>query len=238
MFSHMAYICHFVFYVLPRASYVYIRCGFLPSVVWRFSNIFFQFFRCRNLALNRVFFYFLVVGMFLYLGGGWMPHVCAPPVCLYTPICSYTPHIFVCPQGCTHPPWAPMLSVLLHGFGALYVVGGLFFCFMSIGAHHPYLGVPPPYYPPHSFVGYLCIVILRLSVLMWGPFPSIEGFGGCFPHHLGRFGGHISSLLFTCSFLYIFCSTLCLMSRQRLRLLLLQLLWYLLACHQCQWLLP
>ena len=40
MFSHMACICHFVFYVLPRASYGYMQCGFIPSAVWRFSNIF------------------------------------------------------------------------------------------------------------------------------------------------------------------------------------------------------
>ena len=48
----------FCFYALPRASCGYIWCGFIPSAVWRFSNIFFQLFRCRNLALNRVFSHF------------------------------------------------------------------------------------------------------------------------------------------------------------------------------------
>ena len=43
------------------------------------SLIFFQLFRWRNLALNRVYSYFLVAGMFLYLGGVWMPpHLYAP----------------------------------------------------------------------------------------------------------------------------------------------------------------
>ena len=41
MSFHMAYICHFLnFHALPRASYGYIQCGFIPSVVWRFSKNF------------------------------------------------------------------------------------------------------------------------------------------------------------------------------------------------------
>ena len=115
------------------------------------------------------------------------PHVCAPPVCLYAPIHLYAP---ICPQGCTHPPWAPMLSVLLHGFGALYVVGGLFFCLMCIGAHHPYLGVPPPYYPPTL----LCWLPVHCysqgyQFLCGGLSPSIEGFGGVSPITWGGLGG-------------------------------------------------
>ena len=42
-----------IFYVLPRASYGYIQCEFIPSAVWRFSNKFFSSFRCRKLALTR-----------------------------------------------------------------------------------------------------------------------------------------------------------------------------------------
>ena len=131
MFSHMACICHFVFfYILPRASYVYIQphqFGFIPSAVWRFFNIFFQLFRCRNLALNRVSSYFLVVGMFLYLGGVvGCPHICMPPVCSYGPLYVCTPpvHLYA-PRG-VHTPHGPPCSLLLHSFGALHVVGGLF----------------------------------------------------------------------------------------------------------------
>ena len=101
MFSHMACICHFVFYALPRASYGYIQCGFIPSVVWRFSNIFFQLFRCRNLALNRVFSYFLVAGMFCYT---WQ--MSGHPLHSYAPIHSYTPKgvhtpILLCASVCS-----------------------------------------------------------------------------------------------------------------------------------------
>ena len=39
-FSHMVCIWHFIFYVMPRTSYGYIQCGFIPCVVWRFSNYF------------------------------------------------------------------------------------------------------------------------------------------------------------------------------------------------------
>ena len=37
----MTCICQlFIFYALPRASYVYIQYGFIPSVVWRFYSNF------------------------------------------------------------------------------------------------------------------------------------------------------------------------------------------------------
>ena len=83
------------------------------------SLIFFQLFRCRNLALNRDFSYFSVAGMFLYLGR-----------CLDTPMFVH-PHTFICPhmsgcpQGCTHPHMPPYSSVHLHGFGAFACCRGL-----------------------------------------------------------------------------------------------------------------
>ena len=111
-----------------------------------------------------------------------------PPVCLYTPHIFVHPHMFVHPPGVYTPPRGPHASVLLHGFGTLHVVGGLFFCFMCIGTHHPYLGVPPPLlHPPHSIVGSLCIVILRDISSYVGLSPSIEGFGGV-PPSLGEVG--------------------------------------------------
>ena len=122
-----------------------------------------------------------MVGMFLYLGGVvGCPHVCAPPCMFVHPHMFIHPHTFVCPQGCTHPPWAPMLSVLLHGFGALYVVGG---CFLL----NVYWGTPPLFggaspYPPTL----LCFRDISSYV---GAFPLLLKGLGCFPHHLGRFGG-------------------------------------------------
>ena len=71
------------------------------------SLIFFQLFRCRNLALNRVFSYFLVAGMFLYLWGVWMLPMFVHP--LY--VC--TPHMLVCPQGCAHTPIYPHIPLHL-----------------------------------------------------------------------------------------------------------------------------
>ena len=178
---------------------------------------FFQFFRCRNLALNRVFF-LLFSGKIVFILGGMV----GCPLCLCTP-CTFVHPLYVCtppyvhmPPGVYTPHGPPILSVLLHSFGALYVVGGLFFCLMCIGIHHPYLGVPPPYPPTLLYWLPVHCYSQGYQFLCGGLSPSIEGFGGCFPHYLGRFGEHISSLLFTCSFLYIFCSALCLTSRPRL----------------------
>ena len=117
------------------------------------------------------------------------PMLVHPPVCLYTCIFICPPYICT-PPGVYTPPMGPLCSqcsymVLEH----CMLWGGCFSALMCIGPHHPYLGVPPPYYP-HSFVGYLCIVILRhISSYVGGLSPSIEGCGGCFLHHLGRLGG-------------------------------------------------
>ena len=42
-----------VFYVLCRASYGHIWCGFIPSAVWGFCNKFSSSFRCWQLVLTR-----------------------------------------------------------------------------------------------------------------------------------------------------------------------------------------
>ena len=111
MFSHMACICHFVFLCpAPSLLWVYLvwvhsQCG-LEVLLY-----FFQLFRCRNLALNRVFSYFLVAGMFFILGG-----------CLDAP-CLYTPCTFVCPRG-VHPHVPPILLCICMFLEVLHVVGG------------------------------------------------------------------------------------------------------------------
>ena len=126
--------------------------------------------------------------MFLYWGGFWTsPH-------LYAPICLYTPNIFICPQGCTHHPMGPhallcTCMVLEH----LHVVG-VVLCLNVCWNTPPLFGgafplITPPtlccWFPVHCYSqGY--------QYLMWA-FPLLlKGFGGV-PHHLGRFGGHISS---------------------------------------------
>ena len=149
--------------------------------------IFFQLFRCRNLALNRVFSYFLVVGMFLYLGGVWTPPH------LYTPICLYAPGVYTPPIGphglqCT-------CMVLEH----LHVVGGCYLLKCVLG-HLPYTSpiwgcLPLNLHPPHFIVGSLCMLFSRISVSYVGFFPSIEGFGGVPPSLWEVWGAH---QLFSC----------------------------------------
>ena len=180
------------FYVLPRASYGYIRCGFIASAVWRFSNIFFQLFRCRNLALNRFFCYFLVVGMFFYLGGVWTPpcqyapYICMPPVHLHTP------------QGCTHTPIGPIallcICMVLEHF---HVVGGCYQLKCVLGqlpCTSPIWGCLPLIYTPHTSLLVPCTLLFSgILVSYVGLSLSIEGFG-CVPPSLGEVWGHISSL--------------------------------------------
>ena len=147
------------------------------------SLIFFQLFRCRNLALNRGFSYFLVVGIFLYLGGVWTPHVCMPPVCLYTL------HMFICPLGVYTPPIGPMLFCAPAWFWSICMLWRVVICFKCVLGHIPYTtpiwGASPLITPPHFIVGSLCIAILRDISILCGLSPSIEGFWGV-PPSLGE----------------------------------------------------
>ena len=109
------------------------------------------------------------------------------------------PHTFVHPpvhlhtlQGCTHPLWPPMLCASAW-FWSIACCGGLFFCLMYIGTHHPYLGCLPLNYTPYTPLLVPCTLLFSgISVLMWA-FPLLLKGLGVFPHHLGMFGGHISS---------------------------------------------
>ena len=185
IFSQMACICHFVlFYVLPRASYGYIQCGFISSAVWRFSNHF-QLLRCRILSFNRV-----AAGMFYtwgYLDGPTFVHPCnsyTPYICTileaYTPIC---------------PSYSSVHQYVLRGFCKL--LGG---CRGPLHVGHlpypyPCMGVPPHVYTPHSFTGFpvhqyvsgisACDVgNISLMLGVWGRCsPSVGGLGH---QHMGH----------------------------------------------------
>ena len=169
------------------------------------------------------------------------PHVCTPPVHLYTPhmfVCLCT---FVCPLGVyTHPQGPPMLLCSCMVLAHCMLWGGCFSVLCVLGHTTPIWGCLPLYYTPHTLLLVLCALLFSgISVLMWA-FPLLLKGLGVFPPSLGEVGV-THQQLFTCSFCYtFFCSALCLASQPRLRLLLLQLQWYLLACHQChqyQWLL-
>ena len=165
MFSHMACICHFVFMPSPEppigiSGVVHSQCSL------EVLKYFFQFFRCRNLALSRVFPTFLEVGMFLYLGGVWMPYICMPPVHLYLPI-----HLYICSQRLLHVVRVvsgPLtcgtlpLHLLLYGSASLQL--------------HPLLSC----WLPYASVGFRDIGMSygEISLLLaLGVFPSIGGAG-------------------------------------------------------------
>ena len=135
MFSQMACICHFVFfYVLLRASYGYNQCVFIPSVVWGFSNYYFQLFRCRNLDLNSFFPTFPYrQACFILRGHPYapmfvcspihsytLPYICIPPD---TPICSQCPNISVYSMGYLHVLWAK--HFLFWGSGGVSISASL-----------------------------------------------------------------------------------------------------------------
>ena len=125
----MACICHFVFFscvcVLPRSSYGHIWCGFIPSVVLRFSKLFFQLFRCRNLALNTDVFPTLEAGTGVsqHRGICTPPYICMPPYICTTPCTSVCPSPPICPlhTPCNlYVPPIPYVPHVLRGLGGIY----------------------------------------------------------------------------------------------------------------------
>ena len=158
MFSYMACICHFVFMPFSEPPMGISGVGSFP-VQSGGSLIFFQLFRFRNLALNRVFSYFLVAGMFLYLGE-----------CLDIPI-FICPHTFVCLQGCTHPHMPPYSSVPLCFWRLCILLGlvmGFFLCWDTSLTSPLFWGASPLITPPHSVIGSLCIGMFQgYQYVMW-----------------------------------------------------------------------
>ena len=98
------------------------------------------------------------------------------------------PYVHTPPRG-VHTPMGPHALSAPAWFWSIVCCGGLFFCLMCSGAHHPYLGVPPPYYPPHSLLVTCALLFSGISVLMWGLSPSMKGLGGVFPITWGGLGG-------------------------------------------------
>ena len=122
-------------------------------------------------------------------------------------------------------------------FWSICMLWGVIIClnvFWYSSLHHPYLGGASPLITPPTLHCWFPVHCCSQGYwfLMWA-FPLLlKGFG-VFPHHLGKLGGTSALQLSTYSFLFFFCSALCLTFRPQLQLLLLQLQWYLLTCHQC-----
>ena len=101
--------------------------------------------------------------------------------------------MFVHPQGCTHPICPHALLCTCMVLEHLHVVGGCSLLKCVLEHITSIWGCLPLNYTPHTPLLVPCALLFSgISVSYVGLSPSIEGFGG-FPHHLGRFGGHISS---------------------------------------------
>ena len=114
VFTHDMYL-PFCFYALPRASYGYIQCGFIPSAVWRFSKFFIHF--CASVCFWRLcMLWGVVMGSPLCwdtsltspLFGGASPLITAPTLSCWFPVHWYVSGISVCYVG---------IFLLLKGLG-------------------------------------------------------------------------------------------------------------------------
>ena len=160
------------FYVLPRASYGYIQCGFIPSAVWMFSNYYCQLPRCRNLALYRFFLIFPYWQVCFTLGGSvhamyvWKPHMFGHPLTFRHPQCPYV-----------QTPLCPLLPVHLY-------VLGISACDMGIWGPScldtPYVFGCLPMCPTPSHICMLpvCLYVLGVICMCYGKHLICWGSGG------------------------------------------------------------
>ena len=143
--------------------------------------------------------------MFLYLGGVWMPHVCTPPY-----VC--TPLYIHMPPGVYSLPYAPILfcaCVFLEALNAVGVVMGSPLCWNTSLIPPLFGGASPSITPLHSVIGSLCISMFEgYQYVIWA-FPFCWRVWGCSPISWGL--GASALEMSICSFLYLFCSVLCLM---------------------------
>ena len=92
----------FIFFVLLRASFVYIQCQFIPSAVWKCSDNISSNFGCRKLASNRkkLLSFRCTHRCHLLFGqeyGGLVMSVVFPYVCQYV---HASVHLSVCSYVC------------------------------------------------------------------------------------------------------------------------------------------
>ena len=118
------------------------------------------------------------------------PHLYTPLYVHMPPVCSYTPRGVCKPQG------PPMLSVLLHGFGALHVVGGVFLLNVYWDTPPLFGGASPLITPPTLHCWFSVHFYSQGYQFLCGPFPFYGRVWGCSPLHWGGWGAH---QLFSCS---------------------------------------
>ena len=158
------------------------------------SVIIFQFFTCRNLALNRVFPTVLRGRHVLHLGG-----------CLDTP-CLCTPYIYMPLRGVQNPcvPHTCVHLYVLRGFCILWGVvrGALHVGHLLYSS--PCMGVSPLRFPPPThLLASLCISMFGDICMSCGDFSFMLGVLGVFPHLWG-FWAHQNmgcTYAYSCTFL-------------------------------------
>ena len=140
---------------------------------------FFQLFRCRNLALNRVFAYFLVADMFYTWG------VSGPPTFVQPPYICMPPYIHT-PPGMYTPPYAPILFYASVCFWRLCMLWGVVMGSPLCWDTLPYITLVwwciPFDYTPHTQSLVPCTwVCFRDISMLCGHFPSVRKGLGVFP---------------------------------------------------------
>ena len=186
MFSHMACICHFVFLCPAQSLLCVYPVGSFP--VWSVGSlIFFQLFRCRNLALNRVFSYFFFSGRHVFILGGWLdaPHICTPPVHLYAPhmfICPcmfiHSPGVYTTPQGAPHA-----LYAIAWFWSIACCVGGVFLLNVYWDTPPLFGGTSPLITPPTLHCWFSVHFYSQGYQFLCGSSPFYGRFWGCSPLH-------------------------------------------------------
>ena len=210
------------------------------------SLIIFQLFICRNLALNRMFLFYLRGRHVLHLGDIYTPHMIVHPICLYASCTFGSPHVQTTPIC---PPCSLCASICSRGICMWNEDGGHLYA--PIHSNTPicldasYVWHPPHVYMPLMFSctsvcaqGYLH-VIWGIHPICWGLggiSTSVRHFGVCqYIHCCQSVGCFLLDWLLgclLCFMLYISCSSLCLKSLLPwLWLLLFWWLWWLVVGH-------
>ena len=133
MFSHMACICHFVFYALPRASCGYIQCGFIPV---QSGGLDAPTFICPHTFVHPPY------GPILFCASVCFWRLCMLwGVVMGSPLCWDTLPYITPVWGCLPLNYTPTLSCW---FPMHQYVSGISVCYVGISLLLKGLGVFPP----------------------------------------------------------------------------------------------
>ena len=118
----MAHKHTFFFNVLSRASYGYIQCGFIPSVVWRFAIKISSSVICTKLAstMKTSYKFMLIlgvvgsfVGIVRHLGMSDCLSVCYFGICTSTSMSTYMSEGYIHKSVCSHTSICPSVHLYI-----------------------------------------------------------------------------------------------------------------------------